>query len=96
MIPFCKTCNSKQDQLSSTLIKYFPRKYKLCNKSIEKFIFLLKKGVYPHEYMDSMDRFNEKELPSSDKSYSKLQLKHISEKDYKHAKKVWDDLKKKT
>ena len=23
--------------------------------------------------------------------YSKLQLKHISEKDYKHAKKVWDD-----
>ena len=96
MIPFCKTCNSKQDQLSSTLIKYFPRKYKLCNKSSEKFIFLLKKGVYPHEYMDSMDRFNEKELPSSDKSYSKLQLKHISEKDYKHAKKVWDDLKKKT
>ena len=40
--------------------------------------------------MDSKDRFNEKELPSSDKSYSKLQLKHISEKDYKHAEKVWN------
>ena len=57
---------------------------------------MLIKGVYPYEYMDSKDRFNEKELPSSDKSYSKLQLKHISEKDYKHAKKVWDIFKIKT
>ena len=43
----CKTCKSKESQLVSNLIKKFPSTYKLCNKSIEKFILLLKKGVYP-------------------------------------------------
>ena len=38
--------------------------------------------------MDSMDRFDEKELPAIEKFYSKLQVKHISENDYKHAKKM--------
>ena len=86
----CKICNSKEDQLLYTLIKNFPSTYKLCNKSTEKFILLLKKGIYPYEYMDSIDRFDEKELPAIEKFDSKLQAKHISENDYKHAKKVWD------
>ena len=54
---------------------------------------MLKKGVYPYQYMDSMDRFDETTLPNIEKFYSKLQLKHISEKDYKHAKKVWHSFK---
>ena len=60
----CKTCNSKQDQLLNTLIENFPSTYKLCNKSTKKFIFLLKKGIYPYEYMNSIDRFDETSLPS--------------------------------
>ena len=83
----CKTCNSKQDQLLNTLIKNFPNTYKLCNKNTEKFILFLKKAIYPYEYMDSMDRFDETSLPSINKFYSKLQEKDISENDYKHAKK---------
>ena len=39
----CKTCKSKESQLVSNLIKKFPSTYKLCNKSTEKFILLLKK-----------------------------------------------------
>ena len=46
--------------------------------------------------MDSMDRFDGRSLPSIDKFYSKLQVKHISEKDYKHGKKVWDVFEIKT
>ena len=46
--------------------------------------------------MDSMNRFDETSLPSIDKFYSKLQVKHISEKDYKHAKKVSDAFEIKT
>ena len=46
--------------------------------------------------MDSMDRFDDTSLPSIDKFYSKLQVKHISEKDYKHAKKVRDVFEIKT
>ena len=40
--------------------------------------------------MNSMDRFDETTLPNIEKFYSKLQLKDISENDYKHAKKEWD------
>ena len=35
------------------LIKKFPNTYEFCNGDINKFIFLLKKGGYPYEYMDS-------------------------------------------
>ena len=51
---------------------------------------LIRKGVYPYEYMDSWDRFEEPELPPKEVFYSKLQDEHISEKDYTHAKKVWE------
>ena len=96
VITSCKTCNSKESQLVSELIKKFPNTYKLCNKSSKKFILLLKRGVYPYEYMDSMDRFDETTLPNIGKIYSKLQLKDISENDHKHAKKVWDIFEIKT
>ena len=43
-----------------------------------------------------MDRFDETTLPNIEKFYSKLQLKDISEKDYKHAKKVWNIFEIKT
>ena len=39
------------------------------------FLLSLRKGVYPNEYMDSLDKFDETELPSIDKFYSKLQKK---------------------
>ena len=50
---------------------------------------LLRKGVYPYEYMDSWERFNET-LPPKESFYSELNLENISDKDYLHAQKVWD------
>ena len=50
---------------------------------------LLQKGVYPYEYMDSFDRFQETELPPIEKSHSSLTDESISKKDYQHAQKVW-------
>ena len=35
------------------LIERFANIYEFCNENINKFILLLKKGVYPYEYMDS-------------------------------------------
>ena len=81
----CKTCNSKQDQLLDTLIE-----------NTKKFISLLKKSVYPYEYMDSMDRFDKASIPSIENVYSKLKKKDINENEYKHVKKVWDVLEIKT
>ena len=43
---------------------------------------LIRKGVYPYEYMDIWNKFEEKRLPSKDEFYSKLNMSGISEKDY--------------
>ena len=50
---------------------------------------LLRKGVYPYEYMDSWKKFNEKSLPPKKHFYSELILEDITDKDYSHAQKVW-------
>ena len=52
-----------------------------------------RKGVYPYEYMDSIERFKENKLPSKKSFYSSLYDKNISDEDYAHAKKVWDTFK---
>ena len=96
VITKCKTCKSHESQLVRDLINKFLSTYKLYNESTPKVILLLKKGVYPYEYMDSMDRFNETTLPKIKKFCSKLQQKHVSKDDYNHAKKVWDMFQIKT
>ncbi|XP_052779407.1 uncharacterized protein LOC128216784 [Mya arenaria] len=50
---------------------------------------LLRKGVYPYEYMDSFDKFDESELPSKDQFYSTIKKEHISNEDYEHARTVF-------
>ena len=50
---------------------------------------LMRKGVYPYEYMDSWERFNETALPPIEAFYSKLSDVSISAEDYAHAQRVW-------
>ena len=54
------------------LIKKFPDIHKFCNGDINKFALLLRKGVYPYEYMDSWERFDETSLLDKKTFYSKL------------------------
>ena len=54
---------------------------------------LLRKGVFPYEYMDSWEKFNETALPPKKDFYSNLNLEDISDEDYAHAQKVWDVFK---
>ena len=50
---------------------------------------LLRKGVYPYEYMDGWDKFNEKIILGKELFYSNLTLENISETDYAHANNVF-------
>ena len=59
------------------------------NTSDEMLQLLMRKGVYPYEYMDTMAKFDEP-LPPKEAFYSKLHDRHISDGDYAHARKVWD------
>ena len=54
-----------------------------------KFNLITRKGVFPYEYMDSFERFEETQLPPKEKFHSSLSQENISEEDYKHAQQVW-------
>ena len=51
---------------------------------------LLKKGVYPYDYMNAWDRFDETKLPAKKEFYSKLSESHITDEQYQHAQRVWN------
>ena len=51
--------------------------------------FLLRKGVYPYEYMGEWEKFNETTLPEKEEFYSKLNMGDITDADYMHAKRVY-------
>ena len=55
----CKKCGKRYFKSINGLIKKFPNMHRFCGANINKFVLLLRKGVYPYEYMDSWKRFNE-------------------------------------
>ena len=54
------------------------------------------KGVYPYDFMDSFEKFNQTELPNKDQFYSILNDQHITDDEYDHANKVWNTFMIKT
>ena len=57
---------------------------------------LLRKGVYPYEYMDEWEKFNETTLPKKEEFYSNLNMDNITDPDHMHAKRVCKDFEIKT
>ncbi|XP_065642809.1 uncharacterized protein LOC136074419 [Hydra vulgaris] len=57
---------------------------------------LLKKDVYPYDWVDSVDKFNETQLPPKKLFFSKLNDEDISDEDYSHAQTVWNEFHCKT
>ena len=76
----------------ASLTEKFLNTYQLCNKDPNKFALLLRKGVYPYEYMDSWKRFKDESLPGKEYFYSELNKEHVTDEDYAHAQKVWGTL----
>ena len=74
-------------------MKKFKNTYSFCNNALNKFILLLRKGIYPYEYMDSWERFNETSLPTKKEFYSNLNMEDIDEIDYRHGNNVFKSFK---
>jgi hypothetical protein len=55
----------------------------------ENINLLLRKGIYPYDYMDSAARLDETALPPIEKFYSRLCNEQCKPKDYAYAKDVW-------
>ena len=66
------------------LIKRFVNIYGFCNEYMNKFILLLRKGVYPYEYMDSWERFDETSMPDKEAFYSSLNMEDITDVDHRY------------
>ena len=52
---------------------------------------LLRKGVYPYQYMDDWEKFNETTLAEKKEFYSNLNIEDITDAYYMHVKKVCKD-----
>ena len=50
---------------------------------------LTRKGVYPYDYVTSIEKLSETQLPVKDQFYSKLYDEDIKDEDYQHALNVW-------
>ena len=90
----CYNCKQRyRKKFNNKLIKRFASTYEFCNNGLNKFVFLLRKGVYPYEYMDNWERFSEKLLPSKKDFYSNLNMEDINDIGYRHANNVFKKFK---
>ena len=91
-----KCFNCKQyypKDFNKELIKRFSGTYEFCNKNLNKFILLLRKGVYPYKYMDDWERFEETSLPNKESFYSNLNMENINDIDCRHGNNVFKRFK---
>ena len=91
MVFNCKSYYEKD--FNKELIKRFASMYEFCNKNLNKFVLLLRKGVDPYEYMDNWERFNETSLPNKESLYSNLNMENIEDIDYRHGNNVFKRFK---
>ena len=95
----CLVCNKNcQTKFNETLKERFFNTYKFFNHDNNKFILLLQKGIYPYEYVDDWEKFNEKSLPEKEDFYSQLDMEATdtdtdidTDTDNAHAKRVCKD-----
>ena len=77
LIQRCKECKKQWKRPIEGLIEKFPSVSQFCNGNLNKFVLLLRNGVYPYECMDSWEKFDETTLPTKSDFYSELNLKGI-------------------
>ena len=87
----CYNCKQRyKKKFNKELIKRFASTYSFCNNDLNKFILLPRKDVYPYEYMDNWERFNETSLPSEESFCSNLNMENIEDIDYRHGNNVFN------
>ena len=86
-----KFMSSSLDSLTKNLVRGGKKLFGFEDYSELQYDLLTRKGVYPYEYVNSWDQFNETQLPPKDAFYSNLNMSSIGEEDYQHAQRVWKE-----
>ena len=90
----CLCCKkSYQRNFDEKLKERFFKTYRFSNHDNKKCVSLLQKFVYPNEYMNDWEKFNETLLPGKEDFYSHINTEDITDTDYTHAKRICKDLK---
>ena len=66
-------------------VKHFTKK----GYSLEQIKLLIRKGVFPYDWINSWKKFEQTYLPCRKDFYSLLYQQNISKSDYEHAQNVW-------
>ena len=57
----------------------------------EQLSLMTKKGVYPYDYMNSFEKFEDSRLPKKEDFFSIMNNEHITDEEYQHAQNVWNE-----
>ena len=78
----CLKCNKNhKNHFNKYLIIRFGNTHEFYDRYISKFCLMLRKDVYPYEYVDSWKRFGETSLPEKEDFYSNLNMEDITDAD---------------
>ena len=92
-IRFLDSAGFMQDSLANLVQNLRDEDFHQTKKVFKKKWELFKrKGVFPYEWLDSAEKFNESRLPEKEDFYSKLSGGGISEEEHEHAIKVWNEM----
>ena len=58
-----------------------------------KFELISRKGIYPYDFLSGIEKFEETKLPPKETFFSKLNDSGISDEDYEHVQKVWEEFR---
>ena len=90
-IRFIDSFKFLQTSLANLVSNLSPDDFHNTKKAFKKNVNLLtRKGVYPYDYVSSLERLIETQLPPKEEFYSKLNDEDITDDDYQHANNVWD------
>ena len=83
---------SSLDSLMKNLVKGGRELFSFDDYNESQYNLLMRKGIYPYEYMSSWDHFEETQLLPIEAFYSTLNMSNVSEDDYQQAQCVWKEL----
>ena len=90
-IRFLDSFKFLQTSLANLVSNLSPDDFKNTRNAFKKNVELLtRKGVYPYDYVSSLEKLSETCLPPKEEFYSKLNDEDISDEDYQHAINVWN------
>ena len=81
----CKNSSKLCMKLNHNNLIYTPKEFEG-----EQLKLMIKKGVYPYDYMDSFKKFEDNKLPKKEDFFSIINNKHITDEEYQHAQNVWN------